>query len=218
MTTDGLPEFIERCVSVLERDSSAALCHMEVQYETAEGMFPFFAQGSAFYTFASPDPFTRVEHLLRYNYDNLIYGMFRRKAAFRNRRPATRWIGRSKNEIPMLMLVAETGNIVVLPEVGMIRDARISVCQQARWECFGGTYPIWRGYLYHLYSVLNVGKYHALACLEIIVAIRALNFPILAKIRLSIIAVALVCRHYLYWITRWKPQRAAHNHIINASP
>lgn len=115
-----ISEFIERCVSVLDGDSSTALCHMEVQYETAEGMFPFFRQGTAFYTFASPDPLSRVEHLLLYNYDNLIYGMFRREAAFRNGRPTTRWIGRSKNEIPMLMLAAELGNIVVLPEVGMI--------------------------------------------------------------------------------------------------
>lgn len=210
-----IPQFIENCVSVLEGDSSTALCHMEVQYETSEGLFAFFAQGSAFYKYASVDPLSRVEHLLRHNYDNLIYGLFRRKAAFRNGRSTMQWIGRSKNEIPLLILAAERGNIIVLPEVGMIRDARLSVCQQARWECFGGTYPIWRGYLYYFYSLLNVGKYHALACFEIMEAIQSLNLPTRAKIRLSIIATALVCRHYLYWMIRWKPRRVGHNEITN---
>ena len=73
MMTGGIAEFIEKCVFVLEQDSGVALCRVEVQYETTEGIFPFFAQGIPFYKFVSADPLSRTEHLLRYNYDNLIY-------------------------------------------------------------------------------------------------------------------------------------------------
>src|SRR5438105_11196021 len=133
---------------------------MEVQCETPSGPYHFIPQSTAFYHFVVSYSKERVSHLLQHNYDNFVYGIFRTDALFHHGEPVTRWLGPTHNEIPMLVLIAEKGDIRVIPEIGMRKHAAEQVCKQAHWEEAGGVLPNWPGWLRYLKSVMPLRRYH----------------------------------------------------------
>jgi glycosyltransferase domain-containing protein len=198
------PFFIERCVEELQRDPSLVLCQMEGQYETKSGPFAFFAEGVPFYKFSSSSAYERVEHLIRNNFDKLIYGVFRTRVLKFQGRPVTDWIGPTMNENALFILVAAQGNMRVLPAVGMYKVAARTVCEQARWEQVGGVYPNPRRWSEHLRSLRPTRAYHSGVIRDMAAAIDA-AFDGKQANALRRLVRYLVRRHEYYLVVRWKP-------------
>ncbi len=202
------PFFVASCVEELERDPSVALCQMEARYEiAAEGLFEFFAEGAPFYSFSSSSAYKRIEHLIRNNFDKLIYGVYRTEFLKYKGRPVLEWVGPTMNEIPLFILLAAQGNIRVLPNVGMYKVAAKSVCEQARWEQVGGRYPLSSEWHTHLRSLRPLHAYHSGVIRDMCAAIDD-AVPDRKQARaLQRLAAYLIRRHELYFVLRWKPRR-----------
>ena len=201
------PFFIARCVEELERDPSLALCQMEGRYETqADGLFEFFPEGAPFYSFSSSSAYERIEHLIRNNFDKLIYGVYRTKFLRYKGRPVMEWVGPTMNEIPLFILMAAQGNIRVLPTVGMYKIAAKAVCEQARWEQVGGKYPIPARWLAHFESLRPLHVYHSGVIREMCSAIDAVISDSKQATTLRRLAAYLIRRHEFYFVLHWKPR------------
>jgi glycosyltransferase domain-containing protein len=202
------PFFIARCVEELERDPSLVLCQMEGRYETAaDGLFEFFAEGTPFYSFSSSSAYERIKHLIRNNFDKLIYGVFRTKCLKYKGRPVLEWMGPTMNEIPLFILMAAQGNIRVLPTVGMYKVAAKLVCEQARWEQTGGRYPISSQWRAHLRSLRPLHAYHSGVIRDMRAAIEDTVSDRKQAKALRHLAAYLIMRHELYFVLRWKPRK-----------
>jgi glycosyltransferase domain-containing protein len=200
------PFFIARCMEELQRDPSLALCQMEGQYETAAGgLFEFFAEGAPFYEFSATSAYERVEHLIKNNFDKLIYGVFRTKVLKYRGRPVTDWIGPTMNENALFILIAAQGNFRVLPAVGMYKVASISTCEQARWEQLGGKYPVATPWSVYLRSLRPTHAYHSAVIRDMCASVDEVFTGEEAKALRRLVA-SHVRRHEFYLTTRWKPQ------------
>jgi glycosyltransferase domain-containing protein len=200
------PFFVARCVGELQRDPSLVLCQMESQYETAaDGLFQFFAEGTPFYEFSSSAAFERVEHLIRNNFDKLIYGVFRTEVLKFDGRPVTDWIGPTHNENALFILIAARGNIRVLPAVGMYKLAGKLTCEQARWEQVGGRYPVATPWLAHLRSLRPTHAYHSSVIHDMCGAVDTVFRGEQAKALKRLIA-QLIRRHEFHLAVRRKPE------------
>ena len=200
------PFFIERCIGELKADPALAVCQMEAQYEVdGKVLFPFFFEGFPFHDYSSASPVERVKHLLRHVYGNLVYGVFRRQALFFQGKPITEWIGRTLNEIPMLILLASQGGIRVIPEIGIYKAAPRIVCEQARWEQVGGRLPNWRGWRSYFADCRSLHKYHSMVMQENFVAIDALGYDQKTAGRLRTLAAYRLLKHEFLLAVRWKP-------------
>jgi glycosyltransferase domain-containing protein len=201
------PFFIERCVEQLQRDPSLVLCQMEGRYETAaDGLFEFFAEGTPFYEFSSSSAYERIEHLIRNNFDKLIYGVYRTKFLTFKGRPLMEWVGPTMNEIPLFVLLAAQGNIRVLPAVGMYKVAAKSVCEQARWEQTGGLYPMPTRCRAYFQSLRPLHAYHSGVIREMCAAIDAVVSDSRQAALLRRLVVYRIRRHEIYFLLRWKPR------------
>lgn len=202
------PFFIASCVEELQRDPSVALCQMEGRYETAaEGLFEFFAEGAPFYSYSGASAYQRIEHLIRNNFDKLIYGVYRTEFLKYKGRPVLAWVGPTMNEIPLFILLAAQGNIRVLPRVGMYKVAAKPVCEQARWEQLGGQYPIPAEWRAHLRSLRPMHAYHSGVIRDMYAAIDDAVSDRKKARTLRRLAAYLIRRHELYFVLRWKPRR-----------
>jgi hypothetical protein len=184
-----------------------ALCQMEGRYETmSDGLFEFFAEGAPFYSFSSASAYERIEHLIRNNFDKLIYGVFRTKFLKYQGRKITEWVGTTFNENPLFILIAAQGNIRVLPTVGMFKIAAKAVCEQARWEQTGGRYPNSMGWRAYFHSLLPTRAYHSHVIREMGAAIdTAISDGKQAQVLRRLVRY-LIRRHEFYMAVRWKQQ------------
>jgi glycosyltransferase involved in cell wall biosynthesis len=205
------PFFIERCVEALERDPSLGLCQMEGRYETAEGLFEFFPEGSGFNNFSSSSPYERVANLIGNNFDKLIYGVYRTGFLNYQGRPVMKWVGPTMNEIPLFILIAAQANIRVLSEVGMYKVASKTTCEQARWEQVGGKYPVPIPWLAHLRSLWPTHAYHSGVIREVCAAIDSVFSDGGQAKALRDLAARKIRRHEFYMAIRWKrrPRQSA---------
>jgi hypothetical protein len=180
---------------------------MEGRYETAaEGPFEFFPEGSPFYNFSSSSAYERIEHLIRNNFDKLVYGVYRTEFLKFQGQPIIDWVGPTTNEIPLFILIAARGNIRVLPTVGMYKVAAKPVCEQARWEQVGGKYPLPTRWLTHLRSLSPLHAYHSTVLREMNAAIDAAVPDSKQAQNLRQLAARLIRRHEFYFLVRWKPR------------
>jgi glycosyltransferase involved in cell wall biosynthesis len=204
------PFFVERCVDGLLEDPSLVACGMEAQYEVdGETPFPFFVEGAPFHDYTPASAIDRVKHLLRNVYGNLFYSVFRREALFHGGRPITEWVGRTLNEIPMLLMLAASGGIRVIPEVGLYKSAPKAVCEQARWEQEGGRLPNWSGWRRYVNDCRSLHQYHNMVKHENLAAIDALGCDALAVRQLRRFSAWCLLKHELLLALRWKPAVAA---------
>lgn len=128
------PTFISTLLPYLEADSSIALVAPEAHYRLEDGtILPFFPEGRPWYDGAGKSRRTRVAHVIRFNYGNLIYGLYRREALTDGHSTVLDQIS-SPNEIPVFLQVAATGNIMVRPQVLFYKTAPLAVGLQAARE------------------------------------------------------------------------------------
>lgn len=197
--------FIEVCVSELNRlglDYVAAIT--EAQYFLDGERFDFFSEGQPFYKFSSPDMLDRMVHMLKHNYGNLYYSLFRRNALFDKDKSIFQCLDfKSLNEIALFLFVLQHGSWVVLPTIGLYKRTNIDTYKQAKWEKVGGKLPNSQipGYYKSLSALL---KYHKLAIGDIFLTIDHLKLSSIDKAKLKTKASGLLLKHFGCFVTRSK--------------
>jgi len=200
--------FIEKCVTTLGRAGPKAVAAItEAQYFTEAGPCDFFFEGAAFHGRTGLGVRERLELMLDENYGNLFYSVFRRDALFIDGLPIFSALGlTSLNEISVLLCVASRGDWIVLPDIGIGKQTRMSTYRQARWEKTGGRLPkVCRAT--SLASIRSLFGYHASALSEIMRSLRCLKIPRNDIDALVARAKKNIWRHFLYLVVGYKAAR-----------
>lgn len=198
------PWFIAHCLRELQARPNAVLVCTEARYFSDSERFDFLPEGAAFRGKSEGPVAGRVEHLLRNNYGNLLYGLFRRSALVRDEEALwSKTALTSLNEISLLLLVAEAGDIIVLPEIGLHKNAPRPVYEQVVWEIRGGWHP--KGPTLHPKSVMETARYHLRAAKDVESAIALTSLPAKEKQHLRFVARTVLLRHFLQLISGRKP-------------
>lgn len=196
------PFFINDLVDVLRKNPQHVAAMMECQYFDDNQLFDFFNEGSTFYSFLSDNSYSRLKFMLKSNYGNLFYSVFRRNALFSgNDSFFIKNSLQSLNEIPLFLFVIEKGNWLVIDKVGMYKKTNIQTYIQARWEIEGGRLPTIPLSQY-LFSLNYSSIYHWYTFVDIIKSIRLLPIRLVEKMRLMFLANYLIFRHFYYIISR----------------
>lgn len=163
--------------------------------------YDFFSEGKPFYNFYSEKKMSRLIHLLKFNYGNLVYGIFKTAALKKNN------IIFAENEIPFLLQVMEKGNFKVLPDVGFYKNPpSYQTYLQARWEKSGGKLPN-SSFTYKYYKGLKLNFFYHLAAFDNIrKAIRSLDLKNAEKNYLIFLSFFYLAKHFFYFIIRYKPK------------
>lgn len=203
------PWFVERCMEFMLDREDTILCTTETQYMSAEGVaMELVPQGTAFRRPTGFDRLGRMDHMLRNNFDNLVYGLFRRDALIQNGEIYwSRTTSISLNEIPPLLAAAFHGEIVVFPEVGIFKTATQDVYAQAAWEERGGRLPP-KSRMTSLRSMISTWRYHAAVIRAIEFGLEKLDIPAEAKHHLIALSRSRIHRHFLCMLAQYKPRRA----------
>lgn len=200
------PRFLETAVRVFQgSDRSTVAVAAEACYTIDAVEQPFFPEGAAFYGFASDNAVERVRWMLRNNYGNLFYSLFRRDALMTGQRTVLSALQTATlNEIPLFIQVAAKGNWRVVPDVLFFKDTTRGTYERARWETTGGPHPPCSvsDYLGGLFYGL---RYHLSAFDGIAKSIRRLEFPRRQRLLLGAVATATLGRHYAQLMLRHKP-------------
>jgi glycosyltransferase involved in cell wall biosynthesis len=183
------PFYVERLVDALTSRDDLVAANYEARYVTgADSKLDFFPEGRAFYSFKSGSACTRIRYMLRNNYGNLFYSLYRREVLVRFG-PAI-----FVNEIPFFIRVAFHGNWLVLPEIGFFKTTNPRTYRQARWESMGGrTFPR----ILHPTDMKAVVTYHVEALSAIKEAINRLDLLPRAAQSLFSLAKRLLWKHVL---------------------
>lgn len=192
------PDLVESAVTFLVKNKAFVAVSMEAQYITERGPMPFVAEGKPFYHYQSSSSFRRVFHMLKYNYGNLFYGLYRRESITQAAHHF------ATNEIPFFISVSEAGNWKVLPDIKVFKKTSESVYEQVVWENQGGKLPkakySWN-YIIHLF---RMWKYHQIAGLQIMKALQGSGFDGQDKIRLIGFSWLSLVSHFLAFVTMQK--------------
>ncbi|MDE2598239.1 MAG: glycosyltransferase family 2 protein [Rhodocyclaceae bacterium] len=202
------PWFVERCMQVLLSDERNVLCTAETQYVHNDGS-PMSAlpQGEAYRKPSGLDRLGRMTYLLRHNFDNLIYGLFRKDALIHDGQILWNVTSSlSNNEIPPLLLAAMRGEIIVLPEAGIYKTAAPSVWAQAEWEERGGVIPA-TSRIRNMASLRATWRYHDAVIQGITHALGQLNLPEGERKQLASIARKRILKHFVWMVVRYKPPK-----------
>lgn len=202
------PWFIERCLQQFERAAECALVATEAQYFVpVHGKFDFIAEGRDFRRPVAGSKASRIEHLLANNYGNLIYGLFRRTALIRDSEVLwEKTLLSSLNEIAPLLLAADAGEIVVLPEVGLFKNAPRPVYDQVVWEINGGRHPT--GPCLDPRALIGTFRYHWKALQDIYSAIELTTVSIAEQRSLRTYARDRLTSHFFNLAIGYKRQRS----------
>ena len=195
--------FIEKCLDEFRRiEKECAAVIMEAQYFSNEGKFEYFEEGKPFYEFYSEHKKERFAHILKYNYGNLYYSLFRRSALYIKDRSVFDCINpKSLNEIPLFLFVMYHGNWQVIPQVGFYKKTNIVTYKQAKWEKRGGELPNSSGFLYYR-GLPRLLKYHMTVLKDIE---RAIDFLGVDITDLKKLARKLILKHFWFFVVRHKP-------------
>lgn len=199
------PWFIESCMNVLIADPEKVLCTAETQYVLPNGiLMPIFDQGEPYRLSTKLNRLDRMEYLLQNNFDNMIYGLFRKDALINNDKIL--WDITSEfsgNEIPPLLLAAMRGEIIVLPKAGIYKTANQSVHAQAKWEACGGWIPE-TSRIRSIKSLIQTWNYHASVIKGVDNALNQLNISIKDHDRLISVARIRIIKHFINMVVRYK--------------
>lgn len=206
------PNFVEKCLHALADHPTAIAATLEAQYfNDQEEPFPFIPEGTPFYDVINHSRLSRLLHIVRNNYGNLVYALFRKQALLEDGGRLPPFV---LNEIPLLLWAGMKGPYVVLPEVGIYKQTTSETYAQARWEMTGGKLPP-TSRLASWSDMASVFRYHAQAARDIASAIN--DTPLRPWERHVVKAQVswTLWAHYAWMLLRWKPRkkhRAVHAH------
>ena len=192
--------FISITVSFLVNNKNYIAVSTEAQYYDGHQKFDFFSEGKPFYKFHSDNELERLKYMLKYNYGNLVYGMYRLNIL------KALPIIFVKNEIPFLVQIIFMGNWKVLPEIRLYKKTNIYTYRQAKWEKVGGKLLDKRFNLNYLKELKNNYYYHKVAYKHIKQAINTLKLSASNKKLCSNYSYKILFRHYMNFVfLRKKP-------------
>lgn len=203
------PWFVERCLDKFEVVPNCALVCAEAQYFWKDTKFDFIPEGNGFRAPLNEDATGRVENLLHNNYGNLIYGLFRRSALVDNE--GVQWartLLSSPNEIAPLLLAANAGEIVTLPDIGLYKQAPRQVYEQVVWENTGGSLPT--GPTLSPRGIVGTFGYHWDALKDIYSAIEITGLPDASKRHLRQLTRRRLTKHFFQLVVGRKARVVAH--------
>jgi len=192
--------FIDRCVKEFaQNNGNLAAVTMEAKYFDDNRLFDFFPEGRPFYGNTPDSVIKRLSHMLRHNYGNLFYSLFRRSVLFRDQQSLFDCVSfRSLNEIGLFLFIVEQGGWKVIPEIGFYKKSQAGTIQQAKWQIEGGKQAsLLRA---GLIPVLSMLKYHYDAFKDIRTAIRSFRMPNIQKFKLHMESAMRIALAYLYLI------------------
>jgi glycosyltransferase involved in cell wall biosynthesis len=182
-------------VSLASLGKGFIAANLEAQYIDENGHpFEFFAEGKSFYAFDSEVRYKRLEQILRHNYGNLVYSLYRAEVLQKQNFIFV------ENEVPFLLQIIQHGNWKVLPSVGFYKKTTQPTYLQARWEMEGGYLNLdsakqpladkVRNFLYGF-------PYHKNALISILKSIDSLNLERNDRLRLQQLTRQLIWKHLL---------------------
>ena len=193
--------FIKRCLN--EMGDKYVAVTMEAQYFSTDTSFDLFPEGVPSYYFYSDDCDERLEHMLKYNYGNLYYSLFKKAALYKDQNSIFNCIDvKSLNEIFLFLFVMQHGNWLVLPQVGFYKSTNPKTYEQAKWEKNGGILPYSGGFSYYL-TLPNTLVYHVGALNDIKSTIYFLDIDHTRE--LMALARKLILQHFLFFVKRYRP-------------
>ncbi|MCB0069468.1 MAG: glycosyltransferase family 2 protein, partial [Caldilineaceae bacterium] len=199
------PWFVERALQKLWYNPALVLATSEARYITPEGeLLDFVPEGEAFRRPLSKGPVDRLRHMLKHNFGNLVYGLFRKEALMQDGEVFWEKAGlHSFNEIPPLLYVACTGEILVMSEIGLYKQAPAQVHAQVKWELRGGRLPA-ASRLLNWGAVKGTWEYHSQALRHIGSALALLPLSDTIKADLRSAARRRLLLHFLYLFLGYK--------------
>lgn len=166
--------------------------------------YDFFSEGRPLYDFYSSNTIARLLYILKYNYGNLYYSLFRKSALYDGQKSIFECINvQSLNEIFLFLFVMERGNWLVIPKVGFYKNITKATYEQAKWEKVGGRLPNSKGIGYFR-SLPGILKYHLLAKHDIFSAIDNLRISSGQKLKLKLTSIYILAKHYCAFVIRYK--------------
>jgi Glycosyltransferases involved in cell wall biogenesis len=201
------PWFVERALQKLWHDPALVLATSEAQYVTPEGEpLEFLPEGEAFRRPLSKDAADRLHHMLKYNFGNLVYGLFRKEALMQDGEVFWEKTGlHSLNELAPLLYVACMGEVIVMPEIGLYKQAPAQVHAQVKWELLGGRLPA-ACRLSNWGAVKGTWGYHSQALRHIDSALALLPLSDRVKADLRAAARRKLLLHFLDLLLGYKPR------------
>ena len=138
------PEYLARCVDVLDRDPSAVLVHTRTTFIDEDGRVLDIADPG--WDLRSPDPGERLRYVIgAWHWVNIIFGVTRRAALAR-----TRFVGAyPKGDYRVVAELALLGKFIELPERAFLRrlhrDASSAHAEDMAWHMvfYAGTAQPW---------------------------------------------------------------------------
>lgn len=193
--------YIEQLICEFKNNKAIIAVNFEAQYTDQTGnRFDFFSEGKPFYSFESTYPYDRLYNLLRFNYGNLVYSLYK-TSALKNHDLIF-----VENEIPFLIKIALQGNWKVLPQIGFYKKTNPITYRQARWEKTGGWLPDSFYNFKHIMSLKHIYKYHKEALRYIKKSIDSIKLENNNKLKLVKLAKRLIWKHFIYIVIRYKPK------------
>ena len=132
-------KFISHLMSILENHQHVVLAACEAQYVLESGKkLPFFFEGTYYHdNFSQQKLCSRFKAIVKNNYGNLIYGVYRRHALFDRDGISvlTKLKANTMNEIPIFLNVTVAGSITVSKEVMFYKTTNLNTYTGAAYEC-----------------------------------------------------------------------------------
>lgn len=167
----------------------------------------YFIEGQSFKSFLSDSSEERIAHMLKNNFGNLFYSLFRRDALLINDKSALEVLTKySLSEIPNLIYVAYHGNWRVLEAPLLYKETSIKTFAGAKWEQHGGFLHT-ESFSAYVSNILYSTYYHFLAAIDICGALNRMNLNAVSKIRLSILALWCLFSHFTTLLVRYKSKQ-----------
>jgi glycosyltransferase involved in cell wall biosynthesis len=198
-------DFVKRCAECLdEGGTDIAAVMTEARYVSGDIKYDFFPEGKSFYNAGGRDARDRIDFMLKHNYGNLFYSLFRREALLYEGKPFMSSLSHtSMNEIPLFLFVSASGRFRVLPEVLLYKSTNDQVYQQAWWEMNGGRLPNSTGWSFFR-GLMPLYKYHQHVLREIEATLGILKIADTDKLEIKKKARHHLMKHFWCFVKRYK--------------
>jgi len=188
--------YIERIINEFSNsDSSIVAINTEAQYTVHNGLQPFFSEGKLFYESYGNSLLERIMHILKYNYGNLMYSVFRISCLFKENKSIFSFTNNvSLNEIPLLIFVSQYGKFKIIPEVLFYKETNLNTYQQAKWEFEGGQIPF-MSRIMNIDEMESTIRYHKDAFYDISIMISSININEEERIKIQTVLYEILTKH-----------------------
>ena len=188
--------FIESIINEFSNsDSSIVAINTEAQYTVQNELQPFFSEGKLFYESYGNNLLERIMHILKYNYGNLMYSIFRTSCLFKEDKSVFSFTNNvSLNEIPLLIFVSQYGKFKIIPDVLFYKETNLNTYQQAKWEFEGGQIPF-MSRMMNIDEMESTIRYHRDAFYDISKMLSNINIDGEERIKIQTVLYDILTKH-----------------------